>query len=194
MSRPGRWRHTRTSTWSGSTTTTRRDLTRSCVNTALSGTNGQVCTNETEGIFTGYRFFDKQGITPQFAFGHGLSYTTFEYRNLVLKPEGETMRVSFIVQNKGNVTGTAVPQVYVGPAPNVPDYVQQAVRALRGFSRVELRPNEAKRVEITLNARSFQYWDEQAQAWTTAPGTRTIWVGESSRDLRLSGQEAPNKQ
>ncbi len=163
-----------------------------CVNTALPGTNGQICTNETEGIFTGYRFFDKQGITPQFAFGFGLSYTTFEYRNLVLKAMGDgTMRVSFIIQNKGKVTGTAVPQVYVGSAPNVPSSVQQAVRSLRGFDRIELRPNEAKRVEIVLDARSFQYWNEQTQAWTTAPGTRTIWVGESSRDLLLSGNAAP---
>jgi beta-glucosidase len=98
-----------------------------------------------------------------------------------------------IIQNKGSATGTAVPQVYVGPAPNVPDYVQQAVRSLRGFDRVELRPNEAKRVEIVLDQRSFQYWDEQSQSWTTAPGARTIWVGESSRDLRLSGQAAPAK-
>jgi beta-glucosidase len=87
-----------------------------------------------------------------------------------------------------------VPQVYVGPAPNVPDYVQQAERSLRGFDRIELRPNETKRVEITLNTRSFEYWDERAQAWMFAPGTRTIWVGESSRDLRLEGKAAPNKK
>lgn len=148
-----------------------------------------------EGIYMGYRYFDKLGIEPQFAFGHGLTYTNFEYRNLVLKAEkGGTVRVSFIVQNKGNVTGTAVPQVYVGPAPNVPGYVQQPVRALRGYSRVELRPNEAKRVEITLDTRSFEYWDEQAQGWVTAPGVRTIWVGESSRDLRLSDNVAPAKK
>ncbi len=154
---------------------------------------GSGSANFSQGIYSGYRYFDKLNIEPQFAFGHGLSYTTFEYRNLVLKPEGSTMRVSFIVQNKGAVAGTAVPQVYVGPAANVPSYVQQAVRSLRGFERVELRPNEAKRVEITLNARSFQYWDEQAQAWTTAPGSRTIWVGQSSRDLVLSGVAAPGK-
>jgi len=180
-------------TWSGSTTTTRRDLTRRASTRASRAPTARSAP-KTEGIFTGYRFFDKQGIEPQFAFGHGLSYTTFEYRNLVLKPEGETMRVSFEVQNKGKVTGTAVPQVYVGPAPNVPDYVQQAVRALRGFATLDLRPNETKRVEITLNARSFQYWDEKAQAWAMAPGVRTIWVGESSRDLRISGQAAPAKK
>ncbi len=135
-----------------------------------------------------------KGIEPQFAFGHGLTYTAFDYRTLVLKPEGAALRVSFIVQNKGDVAGTAVPQVYVGPAANVPDYVQQAVRSLRGFDPIELRPHETKRVEITLDARSFQYWDERGQAWTFAPGARTISVGESSRDLRLTGQAAPNKK
>ncbi|MFN2104137.1 MAG: fibronectin type III-like domain-contianing protein [Candidatus Promineifilaceae bacterium] len=76
----------------------------------------------------------------------------------------------------------------------MPAYAQQAVRALRGFDRVELRPNESKRVEITLDPRSFQYWDEVAHAWTFLGGERTIWVGDSSRDLRLSGTVSPLAQ
>jgi len=144
------------------------------------------------GIFQGYRWYDVHNYQPLFPFGHGLSYTTFEYRNLVLKAEKDgTVRVSFIVQNKGGVTGTVVPQVYVGAAPSIPEYAQQAVRALRGFDRVELRPNEAKRVEIILDAESFRYWDEVQHAWTFLPGSRTIWVGDSSRDLRLSGTVTP---
>ncbi len=143
----------------------------------------------------GYRWFDVNEYEPLFPFGHGLSYTTFEYRNLVLKAEkGGTVRVSFIVQNKGDVAGAVVPQVYVGAAPGIPEYAQQAVRALRGFDRVELRPHEAKRVEITLDARSFQYWDEVSHAWTFLGGARTIWVGDSSRDLRLSGIVMPKAQ
>jgi beta-glucosidase len=70
---------------------------------------------------------------------------------------------------------------------------QQAVKALRGFDRVELRPNEAKRVEITLDPRSFQYWDEMEHAWTFLAGERTIWVGNFSRDLRLSDQVTPKQ-
>jgi beta-glucosidase len=144
------------------------------------------------GIFQGYRWFDVNGFEPLFPFGHGLSYTTFEYRNLVLKAEKDgTVRVSFIVQNKGDVAGAVVPQVYVGSAPSIPAYAQQAVRALRGFDRVELRPNESKRVEITLDPRSFQFWDEVAHAWTFLGGERTIWVGDSSRDLRLWDQVTP---
>lgn len=144
------------------------------------------------GIFQGYRWYDVNDYQPLFPFGHGLSYTTFEYRNLVLKAQKDgTVRVSFIVQNKGKIKGYAVPQVYVGAAPSIPEYAQQAVRALRGFDRVLLRPNEAKRVEIVLDARSFQYWDEVLHAWTFLPGPRTIWVGESSRDLRLSDVVEP---
>jgi len=144
------------------------------------------------GIFQGYRWYDTNNYAPLFPFGHGLSYTTFEYRDLVLKAEkGGTVRVSFIIQNKGDVTGTAVPQVYMGGAPSIPEYAQQAVRMLRGFDKVELRPNEAKRVEITLDPRSFQYWDEVAHAWTFLGGERMIWVGDSSRDLRLSGVTTP---
>jgi beta-glucosidase len=147
------------------------------------------------GIFQGYRWFDKNEYAPLFPFGHGLSYTTFEYRNLVLKAETDgAVRVSFIVQNKGDVAGTVVPQVYVGQAPGMPEYAQQAVRALRGFDKVELRANEAKRVEITLDPRSFQYWDEVSHGWTFLGGSRTIWVGDSSRDLRLSGDVTPMAQ
>ena len=147
------------------------------------------------GILQGYRWFDATGYEPLFPFGHGLSYTTFEYRNLRLKAEkGGTVRVSFIVQNKGDMAGAVVPQVYVGSAPSIPPYAQQAVRALRGFDRVELRPNESKRVEITLDPRSFQYWDEVEHAWTFLAGERTIWVGDSSRDLRLSGTVTPKAQ
>jgi beta-glucosidase len=146
----------------------------------------------TNGFFVGYRWYDKNNVAPLFPFGQGLSYTTFEYRNLVLKAEKDgTVRVSFIVQNKGDVAGTVVPQVYVGAAPST---VQQAVRALRGFDRVELQPNEARRVEITLDARSFQYWDEQVHDWTLLAGRRTIWVGDSSRDLRLSDDVTPMAQ
>jgi beta-glucosidase len=148
-----------------------------------------------EGIFVGYRWFDKRQIEPLFPFGHGLSYTSFAYRDLMVKPEqGGTVRVSFTVQNEGKVAGAVVPQVYVGAAPGGPDYAQQAVRALRGFDRIELQPNESKRVEIVLDPRSFQYWDEQAHGWRFMGGARTIWVGDSSRDLRLSGVVTPMAQ
>jgi beta-glucosidase len=163
----------------------------SCVNTALAGANGQQCTNETEGIFSGYRFFDKEGITPQFPFGHGLSYTTFGYSDLTLTPTVDGgVDVGFNLTNTGTAAGAEAPQVYVGPGPDVPG-VQQAVRALRGFQRVDLDPAQTKHVTIHLNQRSFQYWDEVSQQWKGLGGLRTIEVGSSSRDIRLTNTTTP---
>jgi len=98
------------------------------------------------------------------------------------------------VTNTGQVTGTVVPQVYVGAAADVPASVQQAVRSLRGFQRVSLEAGQTRHVTITLDARSFQYWDQVHQQWTTATGTRTIWVGDGDAlsHLPLSGVGAPN--
>jgi beta-glucosidase len=165
-----------------------------CVNTALAGANGTTCTNETEGIFEGYRFFDKQGIAPAFPFGFGLSYTTFGFSSLKLTPTPGAVDVSFDLRNTGSVAGADAVQVYVGAGPDVAG-VQQAVRALRGFERVELQPGAVRRVTIHLDQRSFQYWDEKTQQWVTNWGDRTIWVGDadSAANLPLSGTEAPLK-
>ena len=113
----------------------------SCVNPS---SGSPVCTNETEGIFAGYRFFDKEGITPQFPFGFGLSYTTFGFANLSVAATADGgADVSFDVSNTGSVAGADVAQAYVGAGPNVPG-IQQAVRSLRGFERVELDPGQLK--------------------------------------------------
>jgi beta-glucosidase len=151
-----------------------------CVNTAVSA---NTCTNETEGIFTGYKFFDKEGITPLFPFGYGLSYAQFAYSNLsVVATPDHGMDVTFKVTNTGTVAGADAAQVYVGPAaavPTTPVVVQQAVRSLRQFSRVELAPGAFQTVTLHLDPRSFQYWDEANQKWTMANGCRTIWVGNA---------------
>src|SRR6201986_2111195 len=96
-------------------------------------------TQETEGIYTGYRYYDEEGAPVRFPFGYGLSYTTFGFSNLKLaaQPDG-TVQVDFAVTNTGSVPGDEVPQVYVGPGPDVPG-IQQAVRSLRGFDRVSLQ-------------------------------------------------------
>ena len=144
------------------------------------------------GILQGYRWFDAKGYAPLFPFGHGLSYADFEYRNLILKPQKDgTVRVSFVIRNKSNVDSATAPQVYVSGTASGPGYAQQAVRALRGFERVVLKAREAKRVALTLDARSFQYWDEQTHGWKSAPDPRAISVGESSRDLRLNSTVTP---
>jgi beta-glucosidase len=150
-------------------------------------------TTETEGIYAGYRYFDKLGITPQVPFGYGLSYTTFQYSGISLIPNlNGTMDVSFDVKNTGTRAGADAAQVYVGPGPDKAG-IQQAVRSLRGFDRVQLDPGQTKHETITLDARSFQYWDEVTQQWLTDFGPRKVWVGDSSStaDLPLSATATP---
>src|SRR4051794_6411403 len=146
-----------------------------------------------EGILEGYRWYDAKGQKPQFAFGHGLSYTSFGFSNLSLAPKLDgTVDVSFDLTNTGTRRGTDVAQVYVGAGPDHPG-VQQAVRSLRGFDRVTLDPGQTKRETITLDARSFQYWDTTTQQWLTNYGPRRIWVGDSSAlaNLPLSATTTP---
>ncbi len=150
-------------------------------------------TVESEGIYAGYRYFDKLGIAPQVPFGYGLSYTTFGYSGLTVTPRLDgSVDVSFDVKNTGTRAGDEVAQVYVGAGPNRPG-IQQAVRSLHGYQRVSLDPGQTKRVSISLNARSFQYWDETTQQWLNNYGQRRIWVGDSSAsaDLPLSALTTP---
>lgn len=144
---------------------------------------------ESQGIYSGYRFYDQMNLSPQFPFGYGLSYTTFQHSALTLQErEDGTVSVTFTVKNTGKVAGSAVPQVYVGPGPAVAG-VQQAVRSLRGFDRVYLEPGQTRQISIVLDQRSFQYWSESSQRWVTNDGKRTIFVGgsDSLADLPLSG-------
>jgi len=150
-------------------------------------------TTETEGIYAGYRYFDKLGITPQVPFGYGLSYTTFGYSNLSVSPKLDgTVAVGFDVTNTGSRTGDDAAQVYVGPGPEHPG-IQQAVRSLRGFERVTLDPGQTKHVSISLDQRSFQYWDENSQQWLDNYGSRRTYVGDSSAtaNLPLSATTTP---
>jgi beta-glucosidase len=152
----------------------------------------------TEGDFVGYRFFDREGITPLFPFGWGLSYTTFRYSDLAVKQAGDGLDVSFDVTNTGGDAGATVPQIYIGPAPSVPAGVQQAHRALAGFDRVTLDPGQTAHETIHIgpgtdvdgwgNRRAFEYWDTAQQAWVMAPGPRTVWVGvaETAAELPLT--------
>jgi beta-glucosidase len=150
-------------------------------------------TVESEGIYNGYRYFDKLGIAPQVPFGYGLAYTTFGYSNLSLDPKLDgTVDVSFDVKNTGSRAGDDVAQVYVGPGPEHAG-IQQAVRSLRGYQRVSLDAGQTRHVTINLNQRSFQYWDETTQQWLTNYGARTIWAGDASAtaNLPLSGNVTP---
>jgi beta-glucosidase len=145
----------------------------------------------TEGVFVGYRGYDRLGIEPQYPFGHGLSYTSFDYDNLrVDDPQDENApsdgnaRVSFDVVNTGSRAGIEVVQVYVG---ELPTGVPTPPRQLAAFARVALEAGERQRVAVTVARRSLSYWDEGTGRWERPNGSVPVYVGTSSRDIRLSG-------
>jgi beta-glucosidase len=141
-----------------------------------------------EGLYMGYRWYDEQKIGPQFCFGQGLSYTTFSYSNFSLSAGKNGVKVSFVVQNTGNVAGAEVPQLYVGPPSKPPQAVQFAVRKLVGFTRVILQPGQSTKVTLTASPLELSYWASEQQNWALPSGERTFYVGSSSRDTRLSGR------
>jgi beta-glucosidase len=140
-----------------------------------------------EGIFVGYRAYDRQGIEPLFPFGYGLSYTQFDYSNLQIDPIGRVdhsdLNVSFDLRNIGRTAGAEIAELYVG---ETSPKIERPVRELKGFQKVLLQPGQSKRVTIPLDRRSFSYFDPMARRWVADSGKYEISVGASSRDLRLS--------
>jgi beta-glucosidase len=143
-----------------------------------------------EGLFSGYRWYDARRIAPLFAFGHGLSYTTFEYSSLAVEAveeaEGEPLRVSVSlrVRNTGARNGREVVQLYVRerqPRLTRPD------KELKAFAKVSLEPQEETEVTFELGERDFAFYDPRAKAWTVTGGVFDLLVGASSRDIRLEG-------
>ncbi|MDF9811530.1 glycoside hydrolase family 3 C-terminal domain-containing protein [Streptomyces sp. SPB162] len=147
------------------------------------GTDGTV--QYSEGLKVGYRWYDAGGATPLFPFGFGLSYTTFSFSGLqVGTPDasGDTT-VSATVTNTGARAGAEIAQLYVG----APAVTGEPVRQLKGFQRVELQPGESRQVRFTVTAHDLAHWSDTADGWTTTPGDYRILVGDSSRDLPLTG-------
>ncbi len=143
--------------------------------------------NYTEGIFVGYRYYDKKKMEVLFPFGHGLSYTTFEYENLRLSSNNindtDTLTVTVTVKNTSKRFGKAVTQLYVG---DIESTVFRPVRELKGFEKTALEPGEAKDISFTLDKRAFAYWNEQIHDWHVETGEFRIEIGNSSRDIRLT--------
>jgi beta-glucosidase len=153
------------------------------------GPNGT--TDETEGIYNGYRYFDKEGITPQYPFGWGLSYTSFGYSGLhVTRTRDGGLDVSVRVTNTGRDEGSTVPQVYLGAPDRQPAGIQFAPRQLSAFDRVTLRPGQSTEVQLHLPLRQLQYWSSGQQQWLTATGPRTVYAGDadSPASLRLQAR------
>jgi len=141
-----------------------------------------------EGVFLGYRHFDRSDIKPLFPFGFGISYTRFEYANLKVEPLGKggnaIVKVSFDVKNAGSREGAEIAQLYVSDAhASVP----RPPKELKGFAKISLRPGESKSVTLTLNRRAFSFFDVKKRDWNAEPGDFGILVGSSSAEIRLRG-------
>jgi len=147
-----------------------------------------------EGIYVGYRYYDTKKVEPQFPFGFGLSYTTFEYSDL--KPGGNgiagpsgTWGFNVNVRNTGKRAGAEVVQVYVHDGHSK---IDRPVHELKAFKRVELQPGETRSVEFFLDRSAFSYWSPEKKDWVLEPGTFEVQVGASSRDIRLKVPAALN--
>lgn len=139
----------------------------------------------TEGVFVGYKYYEQHGVKPLFPFGHGLSYTQFEYKNLRVSKTGEwACTVTLDVTNTGPRLGDEVVQLYVGQtSPSVP----RPKKELKGFTRVRLSPGETRSVTFNLSPRAFQFYDVDHAAWKADHDSFTISVGASSADIRQTG-------
>ena len=136
-----------------------------------------------EGIFVGYRYYDTYKVEPQFAFGHGLSYTTFDYKDLkVIKGVDNVVTAIFNITNTGKVYGGEVAELYIHKEKST---IERADKELKGFQKVFLKPNETKAVTIKLNKDAFQYYNEIKKGWDTELGAYSIEVGGSSRAIKL---------
>lgn len=140
-----------------------------------------------EGVFVGYRYYDKKEMDVLFPFGYGLSYTTFEYSDLRLSAseitDQETLKVTVAVKNTGSRAGKTVVQLYVGDKESA---VLRPIRELKEFAKVELQPGESKDVSFTLDKRAFAYWNTDIGDWHVETGDFVIEVGQSSRDIEVS--------
>jgi beta-glucosidase len=141
-----------------------------------------------EGIYVGYRYFDKQKIEPLFPFGYGLSYTKFDYSDLKVSPNqassGKPVEVSLRVRNSGSRPGAEVVELYLHDGHSS---VDRPIQELKGFRRVELAPGESKDVRFMLDRNAMAFYSLAKKAWVAEPGQFDVLVGSSSRDIRIKG-------
>jgi len=139
-----------------------------------------------EGLFVGYRYYDKKEITPLFPFGHGLSYTSFEYTDITVDKHAlldtETVTVKVTVKNTGKTSGKEIIQLYIK---DVESSVIRPDKELKAFEKIELNVGEEKTVTFTLDQRAFAYYNTDIKDWYVESGVFEILIGNSSRDIRL---------
>ena len=137
-----------------------------------------------EGLFIGYRWYDKEKIKPLFPFGHGLSYTTFEYSNLrAVPPKGTSSVAAFEVdiRNSGNIAGKEIVQGYVSVSNS---QIDRPNKELKKFDKVFLEPGETKKVQFELSERDLSFWSIETQTWQVEPAEYIFEVGASANDIR----------
>lgn len=140
-----------------------------------------------EGVFVGYRYYESKAMEVLFPFGHGLSYTTFQYSNLKLDKttmlDSEELSVSVDVENTGKRSGKEVVQLYVSPGANT---IVRPAKELKAFEKIELQPGEKRTVTFTLNKRSFAYWNTEIADWHVESGVYEVQIGKSVKETLLS--------
>jgi len=140
--------------------------------------------NYEEDILVGYRWFDTKKIVPQFAFGYGLSYTTFELSDLntdkTVYTKDDIVRLKFNIKNSGSRFGAEVAQLYVSdPVCSV----MRPAKELKGFEKVFLQPGETKTVELSVKVSDLAFYDESKKGWTVESGDFLLHLGTSSGDI-----------
>jgi len=141
-----------------------------------------------EGIFVGYRGYEKKQIQPLFPFGFGLSYTNFHYSGMdvkIVNRKEKKVKVTFTVSNIGNCQGMEIAQLYVRDEESKEE---RPLKELKGFEKVQLKPGESREVIIELEKDDFQYFSEKRREWVFEPGIFEIHVGTSYKDVRLKKQ------
>ncbi len=145
----------------------------------------EIC-NYAEGVYVGYRYYDKKMMPVRWAFGHGLSYTTFELSNVKLSSDKMTddsrITVSVDVKNTGKVVGKEVVQLYVGDLNGTPD---RPVKELKGFAKVEVAPGETKTVSMEIDSRALSYYEERMNDWFAPSGKYELLIGNASDNITL---------
>jgi len=147
------------------------------------GSNGQVTYNE--GIFVGYRWNDKQKIKPLFGFGHGLSYTTFEYGKVTADKkemtEADNITFSVSIKNTGTRQGSEIVQLYIS---DLKSSLPRPLKELKGFEKVSLKPGEEKVVSITVDKAALSFFDADKHKWIAEAGDFEALVAASSTDVK----------
>jgi len=141
------------------------------------GVNGEV--KYSEGLFVGYRWYDQNDVKPRFPFGHGLSYTSFSYTKLY----ANSSKVSCLIKNTGNFKAAEVVQFYLG----FPLEAKEPPKVLRGFQKIELDLGETQQVVFPVTQNDTSIWDVTSHSWKVVKGTFKVFIGSSSRDIRLNG-------